>query len=45
MEKLLPKTCCTGGFEEQKNDTSMYDSPTCSREVLRESLTVFLSQS
>ena len=33
------------GFEEQKNDTSMNDSPTCSKEVLRVSLTVFLSQS
>ena len=32
-------------FEEQKNDTSMNDSPTCSKEVLRVSLTVFLSQS
>ena len=33
------------GFEEQKNDTSMSDLPTCSKEVLRVSLTVFLSQS
>ena len=33
------------GFEEQKNDTSMKDSPTCSKEVLQVSLTVFLSQS
>ena len=33
------------GFEEQKNDISMNDSPTCSKEVLRVSLTVFLSQS
>ena len=33
------------GFEEQKNDTSMNDSPTCSKEVLRVSLTIFLSQS
>ena len=32
-------------FEEQKNGTSMNDSPTCSKEVLRVSLTVFLSQS
>ena len=32
-------------FEEQKNDTSMNDSPTCSKEVLRVSLTIFLSQS
>ena len=33
------------GFEKQKNDTSMNDSPTCSKEVSRVSLTVFLSQS
>ena len=33
------------GFEEQKNDTSMNDSPTCSKEVLRVSLTVLLHQS
>ena len=33
------------GFEEQKNDTSMNDSPICSKEVLRGSLTIFLSQS
>ena len=33
------------GFEEQKNDTSMNDSPTHSKEVLRVSLTIFLSQS
>ena len=32
------------GFEEQKNDTSMKDSPTCSNEVLRVLLTVLLSQ-
>ena len=32
------------GSEEQKNETSMNDSPTCSKEVLRVSLTVFLSQ-
>ena len=33
------------GFEEQKNGTSMNDSPTCSIVVLRVLLTIFLSQS
>ena len=32
-----------GGFEEQKNDTSVNDSPTSSKEVLRVSLTIFKS--
>ena len=34
-----------GGFEEQKNDTSVNDSTTFSKEVLRVSLATFLSQS
>ena len=33
------------GFEEQKNDTSMNDSQTCSKKVLRVPLTLLLSQS
>ena len=33
------------GFDEWKNDTSMNDSPTCSKKVLQVSLTIFLSQS
>ena len=32
-------------FEEQKNHTSMNDSPTCSKEVLQVSLTVLIHQS
>ena len=33
------------GFEEKRNDTSMNFFPTCSKDVLRVSLTIFLSQS
>ena len=44
-ENITTARLVARGFEEQKNDTSMNDSPTCSKEVLRVSLIVFLSHS
>ena len=39
--KITKARLVAGSFEEQKNDTSMDDSPTCSKEVLRVSFTIF----
>ena len=44
-ETITKARLAESGFEEQKNDTSMNDSPTCSKELLQVLLTVFLSQS